>query len=217
MTQLSIDPVTNYYRVGQTLFGRVLLFFFAGWTGLFLGRICATFREFADILRPWEGMTNFFGSGFGIIGEILVMVFWPVSTVMSASHVTIWLFFLALAVIAVVFVVFIYSEEPAPAWWLGLVGFVATLHVAGDNDATIATWTVLLVLLSGIGAAFYWALRVFHPELCESIGDLLRGRSSRPGYLSYAGRTSDERTELRKPPGTSRLATTRDQGGSGDR
>lgn len=216
MAQLSIDPVTNYYRVGQTLLGRVLLFFLAGWCGIFLGRFCATFEKLGDLLRPWEGMSKFFGAGFGVIGELLVMAFWPISTVMSASNINIWLFFLAISVIAIVFVVFIYSEEPAPAWWLGLVGFVAVMHVAGINNPSVAAWIMLSFIITGIGAALYWALRVFHPELCESVGDLLKGRNSRPGYLSYAGRPTDERTALREPPKGVSLPTTRSRESSGE-
>ncbi len=209
MAQLSIDPVTNYYRVAQSLVGRILLFFAAGWCGIFLGRFCLIFEEFGDLVRPWERMENFFGGGLGVIGELLIMVFWPVSTISSASGVSIWLFFLALGIIAVVFAVFIYSEEPAPAWWLGLVGMTSILHVIGDDEPALVSWAVLIVVSAGIGAALWWALRIFHPELVESVGDLLRGRSSRPGYLSYAGRRTEERDELRAPPKGVTLRTTR--------
>lgn len=212
MAQLSIDPVTNYYRVAQSLFGRIMLFFAAGWFGIFLGRFCLIFEEFGDLLRPWDRMDSFFGGGLGVIGEILIMAFWPVSTISSASGISIWLFFLAMGVIAIVFAVFIYSEEPAPAWWLGLVGFTSILHVIGDDEPALVSWVVLIAVSAGIGAAFWWALRIFHPELLESIGDLLRGRSSRPGYLSYAQRPTEERTELRAPKDGTTLRTTRELG-----
>lgn len=193
MAQLSIDPVSNYYRVAQSLFGRIMLFFAAGWCGLFLGRVSLAFEEFRDLLTPWEVFGNLFGSGLGVIGEILIMVCWPLSTAMSAANASIWLFFFAMAVMAVVFVVFIYSEEPAMAWWLGLVGFTSIIHVMGDHDPNLVSWLVLLMILSGIGAAFWWALRMFHPELLESVGDLFRGRSSRPSYSSYAKRREPTR------------------------
>ena len=199
MAQLSIDPVSNYYRVAQTLFGRVLLFFAAGWCGLFLGRIALAVETWGELIRPWEVMGGLFGEGLGIIGELLIMAFWPISAALSSVEVSIWLFFFTMTVLAVTFAVFVYSEEPAPAWWLGLVGFAATVHVAGGEDANVVSWVVLLAILMGIGAAFWWALRVFHPELIESFGDLMRGRSSRPGYSSYAKRPQG-RSELRKPP-----------------
>lgn len=209
MSHLSIDPVSNYYRVTQTLFGRVMLFFAAGWCGVFLGRLSVAFRSLDDLIRPWEVMGQIFGGGLGVIGEFLIMAFWPVSTANSAASVSVWLFFFAMAVMAVVFVVFIYSEEPAPAWWLGLVGFSATLHVLGADSPPWVSWGVLLVILTGIGSALWWALRLFHPELVESVGDLLRGRSSRPGYSSYAGRRTETRDELREPPRGMTLPTTR--------
>lgn len=209
MAQLSIDPVTNYYRVAQTLVGRILLFFVAGWCGIFLGRISVAFQEFGDLARPWKVMDELIpNDGLGVIGEVLIMVFWPVSAMSSASGISVWLFFLAMGVTAITFAVFIYSEEPAPAWWLGLVGFTATLHVIGDEDSAVVSWIILITILTGIGSALWWALRVFHPELVESVGDLLRGRSSRPGYSSYAKRPM-ERDAIPEPPKGVRLRTTR--------
>jgi hypothetical protein len=182
MPLISIDPIENYYRVATSLVGRVMLFFAAGWCGVFLGRLTVAFHSFRDLLDPGQIITEIFGSGYGVIGEVLAMVFWPVATAGSAGEVSVWLFLFSMLILAVVFAVFVYSEEPAPAWWLGLVGFSATIHVIGSDDATAVSWLILIVVLAGLGSAFWWSLLVWHPELCESVGDLFRGRSSRPGY-----------------------------------
>lgn len=193
MPIVSIDPVENYYRVATSLVGRVVLFFSAGWCGLFLARLSVAIDSWRALVEPQVVLVNIFGSGFGIIGELLALVFWPVSTAGSSAEISVWFFFFAMMLLAVVFAVFVYSEEPAPAWWLGLTGFVAVVHVVGVGDAALFSWLVLLTIVVGLGAALWWSLLVWHPELVESVSDLFRGRSSRPGY-----------SQIRKqaPPGT---------------
>lgn len=182
MALTSIDPVRTYYRVTASLVGRILLFFAAGWCGVFLGRLAVAVDSWGALADPAAVLAGIFGEGLGVIGEVLVLVFWPVGTAGSAAGVSIWLFLPAMLVLAVTFVVFVYSEEPAPAWWLGLVGFSAVIHVLGAGDAPLVSWLVLAAILAGVGAALWWALLAWHPELVESLGDFLRGRSSRPGY-----------------------------------
>ncbi|MCB1078640.1 MAG: hypothetical protein KDM64_12505 [Verrucomicrobiae bacterium] len=181
MPILSIDPIQNYYRVTTSLFGRIMLFFAAGWTGVFLGRLSLAINHWNDFLHPGAILQSVFGSGFNIIGELLIMVFFPVAVATVSSHVSVWLFLFSMLVTAIVFVVFVYSEEPAPAWWLGLAAFTAIIIVVGA-EATLVSWLVLIVILGAIGAALWWSLLVWHPELVESVGDLFRGRSSRPTY-----------------------------------
>ena len=195
MAQLSIDPIQTYYRVAGSLIGRILLYFAAGWCGILLARISLGFQEPGDLL-DWSGMGSEVFSG-GWIMELLAMVGWPITAMMVSAAFSVWLFLLTMLVMAVAFVVFIYTEEPAPAWWIGLTAFVSVIFmIALEKHATWVSWSVLIFILSGLGAAFWWALRVWHPELVESVGALFSGRGEgRPDPSSYS--------QIRKkaPPG----------------
>jgi hypothetical protein len=68
------------------------------------------------------------------------------------------------------------------------------VHVVGFEDATAVSWLVLLFFLGGIGSAFWWTLQIYHPELIQTVGDLFRGRSSRPPSVMSA--------RHKAPPGT---------------
>lgn len=195
MAQLSIDPIQTYYRVAGSLIGRILLYFAAGWSGIFLTRISLGFREPGDLL-DWSGLFSGMFDG-GWIMELLAMVGWPITAMITSASFSVWLFLPTLLVMAVTFVVFIYTEEPAPAWWIGLTTFVSLIFMISlEDQATWVSWTVLIFILSGLGAAFWWALRVWHPELVESVGALFSGRGGgKPNPAGYS--------QIRKkaPPG----------------
>jgi len=180
MAQLSIDPIRTYFNVSKSLVGRILLFYLAGWAGVFLGRLAAVFQEWDDFLEPHEAFIGVFTPEHSAVVEFILMVAWPAMTAGSAAHFSVGLFLLVMPAIVITFVIFIYSEEPPPAWCLALIAVTSTIHVIGFEEATAVSWGVLIVFLAGIGSAFWWTLQVYHPELVETLGDLFRGRSSRP-------------------------------------
>lgn len=183
MPQLSIDPIRTYYSVAKSLIGRILLFYIAGWCGVFLGRIAVVFQSWNDFLEPADAFGSVFFGDHSIIIELIMMVAWPMMTAASAAHFSIGLFLVVMPFIVITFVVFIYSEEPPPAWCLAVVAITSVVHVTGFDDANGISWLVLVVFLAGIGSAFWWTLQIYHPELIQTVGDLFRGRSSRPASV----------------------------------
>ncbi|MCP5541914.1 MAG: hypothetical protein H7A53_13615 [Akkermansiaceae bacterium] len=173
-----IDPIGVFQNATTSLVGRVLLFFAGGWVGLLVGRIAAAFDSWGDLFRPFEVSGRVFSGSF--VTELLVMAFWPATTVVSAARVSVWLFFLAAGFLAVLAIVFLYTEEPAPAWWLAIVAVTSLIPPLAWEEPDAVSLAVLAFFWIGLGALGWWTLRIWHPELVESAAALLKGDKNRP-------------------------------------
>ncbi len=169
-----IDPVETVYSTGTSLIGRILLFFSAGWVGLLLGRVARAFDDWEDFLHPGSVFGRVFG---GLEEELLAMALWPFVALYLTASAHLGLFFLVLIGSAVVFFVLVWTEEPAPLWWLILVAVTSLVPVFGTEDRM--AWpavAVLAVFWIGLGAVGWWVLRAYHPEVVEVVADVVHGR-----------------------------------------
>ena len=179
-----IDPVEAWTSAGSTLIGRLLLFFSAGWFGLGLGQVANGFVEWSDFLAPWHALDNLFDGG------LFAFVFWPI-TVFFLAKIPV-LLVVALLGIGAAFFVFVYTEEPAPFWWLVVAAIASVGPVVGDvgHEFSLPSWIVLAFFWTGLGFAAWWTLQKWHPEAVETMKGLTRGESARP----------EPRTPRRKAP-----------------
>ena len=169
-----IDPVEAWHTAGSSLIGRIFLFFSAGWFGLGLGQVANGFSEWKDFLTPWYAFDEMFAGG------LFAFVFWPI-TVFFLAKVPVILI-LALIGLGAAFFVFIYTEEPAPFWWLVIAAIASLGPVVGDvgHEFSLSSWIVLAFFWIGLGFAGWWALRKWHPEIVEKGENLLQGSDHQP-------------------------------------
>jgi len=170
---LKLDPVDAFYSVGSSLLGRWLLFFSSGMVGLALGWVAESFEEWDDFLRPMNALENLIS---GSPGEFLMwLALWPVVSMTTLTRP--WFFLIFALTVGVVFVVMIYTEEPAPLWWLGMVAISSLVPAMGEDSGDVwngSSWLVLGVFWLGLGAAAFYVWRRDYPggrELFESMAE----------------------------------------------
>jgi len=196
-----IDPIDAWTSAGSSLIGRLLLFFSAGWFGLCLGQVANGFDEWSDFLRPWYAVTDF------DVG-LFAFVFWPI-TVFFLAKIPV-LLIVALLGIGAAFFVFVYTDEPAPFWWLVVAAIASVGPMVGDgaHEFSLPFWIVLAFFWTGLGFAAWWTLQKWHPEVVEKLKEVTQGERARP----------EARTPRRKaPPNTwGKPVKGWDEGESGD-
>ena len=74
-------------------------------------------------------------------------------------------------------VVLVWSEEPAPFWWLLLVAGTAAVPVVVEQKFVVNWPSIVMLAMFLAGCAFmgWWLLRKFHPEVVEAVGNLVSG------------------------------------------
>ena len=172
MPVAKIDPVETFYSVGSSLVGRIFLFFSAGWVGLFLGAVAASFGEWQELLNP-VGMLN--DVIHFIVDEFWLFLVWPLIALFWAAFENVGLFFFLLLFFAVAFLVMVFTEQSALLWWLIVVAVVSTLPLFMGDAFSWPGFTVLAFFWMGFGSLGWWLLRKYHPEVVEVVGNVMQG------------------------------------------
>jgi hypothetical protein len=174
MPVAKIDPVETFYSVGSSLVGRALLFFSAGLVGSLVGRVAALFEEWEDFLQPLEVLSRLSWRGFA--EECWGVILWPAVSILSTAANNVPLFFVLIISVAITFYTLVWTEEPAPFWWLVLASATALVPVfSTEADISWPSVVVLLAFLLGFGFLGWWALRKYHPEVVEVVGNVVKG------------------------------------------
>lgn len=173
MPLAKIDPVETFYSVGSSLIGRILLFFLAGWVGMLIGRVAYTFYNWDDFLDPagaigklWMGELH---------TELLALILWPVGVLFLSAQSSVLLFFLLAISIAICFYLLVWTEEPAPLWWLVLVAVTSLVPVFCLDEVRAPAVLVLAIFWIGFGILFWWLLRRYHPEVISAMEKVVQG------------------------------------------
>ena len=188
-----IDPVETFYSVGSSLFGRILLFFAAGWVGLLLGRVAAAFQRWDDFLIRGRGFRYLFDDLFVELGSLL---FWPIIVLFSTASDNVALFFLLLTVSGVGFFLLVWTEEPVPLCWLAMVAVTSLVPVFVWEPFRVPALLVLVFFWAGLSAAAWWALQRDHPEVIDAVGGMMQGRAAEPDS------EADSKPRRKAPPNT---------------
>ena len=156
----SIDPVTNIFGTGSSLFGRIVISFVAGWVGNYFSAVIGYFTEWSDLTEPLDALIPFY-SGPEVL---LTIVLWPWVIVIYMLEVPLYALFLLITVPICVFKI-ILSEDPV-LFWAVLLAFVLT------PASFIIHWTYpgmvpLGLFMTGLGAALWYAANLEHPECID--------------------------------------------------
>jgi hypothetical protein len=170
---MKLDPIDIFVSTSSSMVGRMFQFFAAGWLGLLLGRIAIVFEEPADFLNLADAFSQTF-EYTEFADEFLLFLFWPFLVIVGGFVVWIGLGFAAMVFMATAFFTFISDEGPKPIWWLVLVLLTSLLPMW--EDGTVWSWGVLVFFWIGLGAFGWWALRSYHPEVAETVDDVMHGR-----------------------------------------
>jgi len=168
---LKFDPIDSFHSVGSTLIGRLFLFYSAGMAGLALGWLAQGFEDWRDFLHPMDVLENLMSGGLG--ETVMLLLLWPL--VSLGAFASPWFFLIFALTMGVVFLIMVYTEEPAPLWWLGMVAVTSLVPAMGrvsGNGWGASSWLVLGVFWIGIGSAAFYVWRADYPagkELIERL------------------------------------------------
>ena len=87
-----------------------------------------------------------------------------------------------------------FTEQPAPLWWLIIVAVVSTLPLFMIDNFSWPGFTVLAFFWVGLVSLGWWLLRKYHPEVIDVVEKVVQGG---------VGESDQPPTPHRKaPPGT---------------
>lgn len=179
----NIDAMEVFGSSVSGFFGRMVVFFSAGWVGMTLGFISAECVGIDNLTNP-----EIFISVMSDPGVLLAILFWPIAQLFTIG-VTPLFALIAILMTVGMFCMYIQLDGEPILWWCAVAltsSLMVVTAVSGFDD--YLPYGVLFVLWTGVIAGTFHFYRRANPDAVARAAAFLSGRKDEydDGYESIA-------------------------------